>query len=222
MIIPVILAGGSGSRLWPLSREAFPKQFIPLFDSESLLQKTLTRFIALPDVTSPIIICSEAHRFLVQDILVKQHSSVLATILEPTPKSTAPAIALAAFQALETYEDPLLLVLPADHLIEDKAGFQHTVLQAIQAARNGYLVTFGVTPTAAETGYGYIQCGEKISGAVSKVAGFIEKPPKAQAQQLMQSNQYLWNSGMFLFSARAFLQELNNCQPALSKKVELS
>jgi|TARA_R110001632_G_scaffold60284_2_gene146317 mannose-1-phosphate guanylyltransferase len=203
-IIPVILSGGVGSRLWPLSREHFPKQCLPLTDTQySLLQQTVNRICAL-DVSAPIVVCNEDHRFLIaqqlQSIGVKKSSIVL----EPKGRNTAPAIALAALEALRSQSgDALMLVLPADHVIRDLAAFETTINQAVELAKQDALVTFGVKPTRPETGYGYIRSGEDFA-----VAEFVEKPNAEKAQAYLDSGDYLWNSGMFLFRAKAFLAEL--------------
>lgn len=203
-IIPVILSGGVGSRLWPLSREHFPKQCLPLTDKEySLLQQTMLRTLSL-EVADPIVVCNEDHRFLIaqqlQSIGVKKSSIVL----EPKGRNTAPAIALAALEALRSQsDDALMLVLPADHVIRDLAAFEATIKQAVELAKQDALVTFGVQPTRPETGYGYIRSGENFS-----VVEFVEKPNAETAQAYLDSGEYFWNSGMFLFSAKAYLEEL--------------
>ncbi|MBI2792458.1 MAG: mannose-1-phosphate guanylyltransferase/mannose-6-phosphate isomerase [Gammaproteobacteria bacterium] len=209
MLVPVILAGGSGTRLWPLSREAYPKQFIPLLQDQSLFQHTLGRLSHIKDCAKPIVVGNEQHRFLMAE-QIRQSSQHCDIILEPCFKGTALAVALAAVHALAQYDsDVLLLVLPADHVIEDIAGFVNTVNEGILAAENGKLVTFGVRPTHAETGYGYIQQGDKLENQQGfTIARFIEKPDQKTAQRLFESQTFLWNSGMFLFSASAFLQEL--------------
>ncbi len=203
-IIPVILSGGVGSRLWPLSREHFPKQCLPLTDKEySLLQQTMLRTLTL-EVADPIVVCNEDHRFLIaqqlQSIGVKKSSIVL----EPKGRNTAPAIALAALEVSRSQSgDALMLVLPADHVIRDLAAFETTIKQAVELAKQDALVTFGVQPTRPETGYGYIRSGENFS-----VVEFVEKPNAETAQAYLDSGEYLWNSGMFLFSAKAYLEEL--------------
>jgi mannose-1-phosphate guanylyltransferase len=203
-IIPVILSGGVGSRLWPLSREHFPKQCLPLTDKEySLLQQTMQRTSSL-EVADPIVVCNEDHRFLIaqqlQSIGVKKSSIVL----EPKGRNTAPAITLAALEAIRSQsDDAIMLVLPADHVIRDLAAFEATIKQAFELAKQDALVTFGVQPTRPETGYGYIRSGENFS-----VVEFVEKPNLEKAQDYLDSGEYLWNSGMFLFSAKAFLDEL--------------
>jgi mannose-1-phosphate guanylyltransferase len=203
-IIPVILSGGVGSRLWPLSREHFPKQCLPLTDKEySLLQQTMQRTLSL-EVADPIVVCNEDHRFLIaqqlQSIGVKKSSIVL----EPKGRNTAPAIALAALEAIRNQsDDAFMLVLPADHIIRDLAAFEATIKQAFELAKQDALVTFGVQPTRPETGYGYIRSGENFA-----VVEFVEKPNLEKAQGYLDSGEYLWNSGMFLFRAKAFLDEL--------------
>ena len=208
-IIPVILSGGVGSRLWPLSREYFAKQCLPLVDKEySLLQQTILRTLSLSlslDVADPIVVCNEDHRFLIaqqlQSIGVKKSSIVL----EPKGRNTAPAIALAALEGMRSEsDDALILVLPADHVIRDLAAFESSIKQAVELAKEDALVTFGVQPTRPETGYGYIRAGEEFS-----VMEFVEKPNIEKAQAYLSSGDYLWNSGMFLFRPKAFLDELS-------------
>jgi mannose-1-phosphate guanylyltransferase/mannose-6-phosphate isomerase len=220
-IFPAIMCGGSGTRLWPLSRALFPKQFLPLVNDTSMLQDTLLR---LPkNSREPVFICNEEHRFLVAEqvrLLSQKQSTIL---LEPEGRNTAPAIALAAINALEKDENAMLLVLAADHVIQDIAAFHQAVEQASFAAQQGKLVTFGIVPTHAETGYGYIKKGtEKVSG-VFDVAQFVEKPNAQVASDYLASGDYLWNSGMFLFKASRYLEELakhrsdilDNCQKAM-------
>lgn len=224
MIIPIILAGGKGSRLWPLSRESYPKQFIPLMEGRSLFELTVERCQGIEGVCEPIVIASEEHRFILSDLLEKQNVSVSNIILEPSGKSTAPAAALAALCAMEqTGEDPLLLVLPADHIIQDLAGFHHCVLNGLQAARNEYLVTFGVQPSYPETGYGYIHAAKPLPGLpLSKIEAFIEKPELNVAKGFLKSGDYYWNSGMFLFQASTYLKELESYAPDMLEKVRQS
>lgn len=204
MIKPVIMAGGSGSRLWPLSRAMYPKQFLSL-DGESLtmLQKTLLRLSSL-DVMSPIVICNEEHRFIVAEQL-REIDVDASIILEPVGRNTAPAISLAANLAIE--EDPLLLVLAADHIIESDKEFTETINNSITLANDGKLVTFGVVPTEPNTGYGYIKRGMEV-GAGFEVESFIEKPDQETAQGYFSSKEFLWNSGMFMFKASIYLTEL--------------
>lgn len=203
-IIPVILSGGVGSRLWPLSREFFAKQCLPLVDKElSLLQQTLLRTVSL-DVADPIVVCNEDHRFLIAQQLQSIGVTKSSIVLEPKGRNTAPAIALAALEAQKQNDkDALLLVLPADHVIRDVAAFEKAISQAAELAQQDALVTFGVQPTRPETGYGYIRSGEDFA-----VAEFVEKPNLTTAQAYLASGDYLWNSGMFLFKASTFLSEL--------------
>ena len=213
MIIPVLLAGGVGSRLWPLSRELYPKQCINLFDGEkSLIQQTAERTLAIGIDAAPIVVCNDEHRFLIAQQMAD--SNITADIvLEPEGKNTAPAIALAAFQALSRDAEAMLLVLPADHVIRDHQLFASAVEQAVELAQAGKLVTFGVQPTYPETGYGYIQAVEK--GVVSAVQAFKEKPDAATAQQYLDAGGYYWNSGMFVFGAQHYLDELKLLAPAI-------
>ena len=218
MLFPVVLCGGSGSRLWPLSREAYPKQFLDLDNSgRSMLQSTLLRLEGLADRSSPMAVCNQAQRFLVAEQLQQIGVEPSAILLEPEAKNTAPAVALAALAALEQSADALLLVLPADHCIDDAAAFRHAVEAARKTAEAGYLVTFGIVPTAAETGYGYIQRGEAIDGdgAAYRIARFVEKPDQENAQSYLDDGGFVWNSGMFLFRADRFLQELKQQAPVI-------
>ncbi len=216
-LVPVILSGGSGTRLWPLSREFYPKQFLPLVGERTMVQETALRAAGLPDAAGPIVICNEEHRFMMAEQLRQVGVTPQAIVLEPVGRNTAPAVALAAMAALERAgqgDDPLLLVLPADHVIRDVAAFRRAVVEALPAARDGRLVTFGIVPTQPETGYGYILKG-KGAGAVVPVARFVEKPDAARAAEFVASGEYLWNSGMFLLSARRYLDELARLAPAI-------
>ena len=211
MLTPIVMAGGSGTRLWPLSRRMLPKQFLALSGSKPMLQETLVRLsgIALSD---PIVVCNEAHRFLVADQMLQLGEDNAAILLEPEGKNTAPAIAVAAIQALKQDEDALMLVLAADHVIENKQAFHQAIAQAEKLAIEGYLTTFGIVPTAPETGYGYIQRGDQ-QGEGFRVSRFVEKPDEQTAQSYLQSGDYFWNSGMFLFKAKTYLSELEKYQP---------
>lgn len=214
MLFPVIMAGGSGSRLWPLSRELYPKQFLKLDGEFTMLQATVQRLAAL-SCAEPLVICNEDHRFLVAEQLRNLDKLAHNIILEPAGRNTAPAIALAAQTALQTAnegEDPLLLVLAADHVIRDEMAFISSVQRAIPHAEAGKLVTFGIVPTHAETGYGYIRRGIGQNGAYA-VAQFVEKPDAPTAENYLQSGEYYWNSGMFLFRASRFLAELKEFRP---------
>lgn len=213
MIVPVILAGGSGTRLWPLSRQSYPKQFLYLVDQQyTMLQLTLKRLENLSQkVLPPIIVCNEDHRFIVAEQLRQIDIEFASIILEPCAKNTAPAITLAALRAQELYpeQNVSLLVLSADHYIADIPTFQHRILLAEQQAQLEKLVVFGVKPTEPHTGYGYIQLGEQIKeGSTFKLDKFVEKPDSQTAKHYVSSQNYLWNSGMFMFQTPLFLQEL--------------
>lgn len=213
MFIPVIMAGGSGSRLWPLSRSKFPKQFLAL-DTKSdltMLQATLERIDSM-SMLEPIIITGEEHRFIVAEQM-RQYGSKSRIILEPAGRNTAPAIALAAFEAVKHGEDPLLLVLAADHVVTNKAAFQTSVKKAIFEAQNNNLVTFGIVPTSPETGYGYIHRGNSLSDGAYAVESFVEKPNLETAQNYVDSGEYYWNSGCFMFKASVYLNELQRYSP---------
>ncbi|MGV6816308.1 MAG: mannose-1-phosphate guanylyltransferase/mannose-6-phosphate isomerase [Thiotrichales bacterium] len=214
-MIPVILCGGSGTRLWPLSRDSYPKQFLKLIGDHSLFQNTVERVAPLTE-SAPIIITNEDHRFLAagQLLEIQQKSEIL---LEPEGRNTAPAIAAAAFKAQQMEgEDALMLVLPADHLIEDTDAFAGAVEQGLEAARTGKLVTFGIVPDKAETGYGYIRADKNQQlGQSHPVAEFVEKPDLATAEAYVNSGDYFWNSGMFLFRADRYLEELKKFAPGI-------
>ncbi|WP_158769630.1 mannose-1-phosphate guanylyltransferase/mannose-6-phosphate isomerase [Paraglaciecola sp. L1A13] len=211
---PVVLAGGSGSRLWPKSRAALPKQFLRLTSNLTMLQDTVARLDGTKS-EKPIVICNDSHRFLVAEQLRQQNVQHGGILLEPMGRNTAPAIALAALHASLNGEDPTLLVLAADHLINDKEAFHKAIAQAEVLAEQGKLVTFGIVPDSAHTGYGYIKSGEKIAQADVgfDVAEFVEKPDLVTAQQYVDSGNYFWNSGMFLFKASRYLQELEKYAP---------
>lgn len=211
MILPVIMAGGTGSRLWPLSRSLFPKQFISLASDLTMLQETMMRLKSI-EHSEPIVICNEEHRFLVAEQIRQQSLKCDGIILEPTGRNTAPAIALAAMKAIQDGHDPLLLVLAADHVISDPCAFIDSVKQAVPPANEGYLLTFGIVPNKPETGYGYIKKGQPFSG-VYQVEQFVEKPDIARAQGYFESGEYYWNSGMFLFKASRYLEELKTHRP---------
>jgi len=214
-IVPVVMSGGVGSRLWPLSRELYPKQLLPLVNADAtLLQDTLKRAQSV-SAEPAWIICNQEHRFLVAD----QSQSFAVTpdriILEPVGRNTAPAIAVAALEQLKTQEDALLLVLAADHAISDTQAFSNAIQQGVAAAKAGRLVTFGITPTAPETGYGYIKQGADLGDGSAVVSAFVEKPDLKTAQDYLASGEYLWNSGMFLFGAKAYLAELEKHAPEI-------
>jgi len=207
-LIPVVISGGVGSRLWPVSRALLPKQYIEIPGMVgSLFQNTLERVKGLDGVAEPIVVCSEEHRFVVAEQL-RQIDVGAQLLLEPYGRNTAPAIALAAMEAMALGEDPLLLVLPADHLIEDTASLHRAIGIARTLAMSSRLVTFGIPPRSPETGYGYLQQGDEIAGGGVDVVKFVEKPDLATAQRYVDEGGYLWNSGMFLFRASVFLKQL--------------
>ena len=212
---PVLLSGGSGTRLWPLSREAYPKQFLPLVGDDTLLQATWRRVAPLSPA-SPLVVANEEHRFLVAEQLRVIGAPQARIVLEPVGRNTAPAIAAAALVASADGSDPLLLVLPSDHVVRDPDAFRAAVRAATPAAEAGALVTFGIVPNAPETGFGYIQAeaGQTEAGeGVRKVLRFVEKPDAATAQGYLDAGGYFWNSGMFLFRASRFLDELGRHRP---------
>jgi mannose-1-phosphate guanylyltransferase len=219
-MIPVIMAGGTGSRLWPLSRTLYPKQFMVLEGEDSLLQTTLKRLHGM-ECSPAIIISNEEHRFIVAEQIRLTGEPHSALILEPVGRNTAPAVALAAIEALNNEEDPVLLIMAADHVIGDVAAFQKTVLEACKIAEMDKLVTFGIVPTEAETGYGYIRAKGLISGLKNAdepaypVAEFVEKPDIETARRYLDSGEYFWNSGMFMFKARRYLEELEVHRPEI-------
>jgi len=209
---PVVLAGGTGSRLWPKSRAALPKQFLSLTSDKTMLQDTILRLPA-EKMELPLFICNEDHRFLAAEQLRVADIDYDSIILEPVGRNTAPAIALAALRAVQQGEDPVLLILAADHLISDHNAFHAAVEKATLLAEQGKLVTFGVVPTEAHTGYGYIKSGDSVDEIGFKVAQFVEKPDLATAQQYLKSGEYYWNSGMFMFKASVYLRELSEHAP---------
>jgi mannose-1-phosphate guanylyltransferase / mannose-6-phosphate isomerase len=215
MLIPLILSGGSGTRLWPVSRKNLPKQFLALAGDGTLFQQTIARTRQLPEVTSPIVVASEDHRFLAADQLLEVGVQDATILLEPLGRNTAPAIALGALQAQQRDPDALLLVLPADHLIGDTAAFVEVVKQAMPLAEQGWLVTFGIRPDRPETGFGYIRRAEAIGNEGYRVEQFVEKPDLATAESYLADGGYDWNSGMFLFKASRYLEELAEHAPAM-------
>jgi mannose-1-phosphate guanylyltransferase len=212
-MIPIVMSGGSGTRLWPLSRKNKPKQFLNLFGELSLFQNTITRLSSVTDMEAPIIVCNETHRFMVAEQLQEIDIVQSDILLEPCAKNTAPAVALAALQALGRGGDPLMLVLAADHLIQNIAVFHSAIEQAKKQAEFGRLVTFGIVPTMAHTGYGYIQA--ETNDNVSPVVAFVEKPDVDTAQKYLDSGRYYWNSGMFMFKASIILAELERHSPEI-------
>ncbi|HDT6510894.1 TPA: mannose-1-phosphate guanylyltransferase/mannose-6-phosphate isomerase [Klebsiella aerogenes] len=226
MLLPVIMAGGTGSRLWPMSRELYPKQFLSLHGGNSMLQETVSRLDGLR-VEDPLVICNEQHRFLVAEQLRKISKLSNNIILEPIGRNTAPAIALAAFLATikDNDEDPLLLVLAADHVIEDVDAFHNAVNKAIPLATRGELVTFGIVPSGPETGYGYIKRGNILEDSITdifSVMSFVEKPDLDTAKSYVDSGEYYWNSGMFLFRATRYLEELSKFRPDIYSSCQLA
>jgi mannose-1-phosphate guanylyltransferase/mannose-6-phosphate isomerase len=228
MITPVILCGGNGTRLWPLSRDFYPKQLLALTGEKTLLQQTALRLADLAEVGPPLVLCNQNHRFLVAEQLREVGIEPAAIILEPVGRNTAPATALAALQVNEAGHDDTLLILPADHLIDDIAAFHHAVSQARKVALKGRLVAFGIVPKTAETGYGYIKKGAPIQDCANEafaIDRFIEKPDSATAERYLAHGDYSWNSGMFMFQAALFLDELKqyntpmyeHCRQALER-----
>jgi mannose-1-phosphate guanylyltransferase/mannose-6-phosphate isomerase len=220
MIIPVILSGGSGSRLWPLSRELYPKQLLPMVNDTTMLQDTALRTAGIADISAPIVVSNLEHRFMVAEQLREAGQSPSAIILEPIGRNTAPAIAVAALEAVSKDENPVLLVLPADHVITNVAAFHNAVATGVGQALSGKLATFGIVPTGPETGYGYIKAGDglRVNGKESgcfRVERFVEKPDRTTADRYLTSGDYYWNSGMFLFTAQRYLDELERVAPEM-------
>ena len=214
-LCPVILAGGGGTRLWPLSREHYPKQFLKLFDDKTLLQNTLLRLEGL-DVIEPLIICNEVHRFLVAEQCAQIAKNPTKIILEPEGRNTAPALTIAALDIVHDLDDAVMIMMPADHLIKDTVTFHKAISAGFQVAKNGYLVTFGIKPDKAETGYGYIERGNAIgAGGGFDVTRFVEKPSLEVAEKYLKSDRYFWNSGIFCFTVGAILEELSQHAPRI-------
>jgi mannose-1-phosphate guanylyltransferase len=219
MLLPIIMAGGSGSRLWPLSRQMFPKQFLTLHGDSSMLQATAERLSGIEHAPA-MVICNEEHRFSVAEQFRLNNIPNSGIILEPVGRNTAPAIALAALQAIKSGQDPLLLILAADHVINDEKEFVKSVKQAQVHAESGKLVTFGIVPTAPETGYGYIKRGAALAKSGYAVAKFVEKPDPATAESYIETGEFYWNSGMFLFKASRYLAELKMHRPDILSACE--
>ena len=218
-VIPVILSGGSGSRLWPVSRLSYPKQFLPLLGESSLIQETVQRTAPAHGFAAPMIVCAEDHRFIVAEHMRQLDIEPAGILLEPQGRNTAPALAAAALVAREKAPDSILLVLPADHHIADPAGLRAAVAAGLPLARAGKLVTFGMVPDAPETGYGYVKPGAALGTGVCAVERFVEKPDRATAERFVAEG-YLWNSGMFLLSARTCLDEIARHAPEVLKAAE--
>ena len=215
-VIPVILSGGAGSRLWPLSRKALPKQLLPLAGPHTMIQDTVAR-VRGEGFAAPIVICGQDHRFLIAEQLRAAGVEGARIVLEPAGRNTAPAAAIAALKIMEDDPDGLLLLMPSDHVVGNIKAFHAAVAVAAKAARAGSLVTFGIKPAAAETGYGYIKSAKALGdvpGAFA-VERFVEKPDRATAERYLASGEYYWNSGMFLFSAKAFVQDMERLEPAM-------
>ena len=226
-ILPVILCGGSGSRLWPLSRQSLPKQFLSLnfTNGESLLQRTQNRLKKIQNIEPPILICNEEHRFIVAEQMRELQIKPNAIILEPFGRNTAPAIAIAALKSLEIYENPTLLVLSSDHQIENEDKFAEVIQKGLESSGKGSLVTFGIVPTSPEVGYGYIKSVDplsKLSIKGSKIDCFLEKPDKNSAEIFIKDNRFTWNSGIFMFQANTILKELQEFEPNIVKQCQSS
>ncbi|MBS1195481.1 MAG: mannose-phosphate guanylyltransferase/mannose-6-phosphate isomerase [Actinobacteria bacterium] len=214
-VVPVILSGGFGTRLWPASRKRQPKHLLPLREERTMFRLTVERTRGLPGVTTPLVACNEDHRPGIQRDLHRAGFDDATIILEPLGRNTAPAVGVAALHLAQRYGEAVLLVLPADHVVADEEAFARAVSVAVPQAEAGYLVTFGIVPSHAATGYGYIRTGARLSPSVRTVARFVEKPKPAAATRFLRSGGYLWNSGMFVFSARALIEEMGRHAPAV-------
>ena len=216
-IKPVILSGGSGTRLWPLSRQLYPKQLLPLVSDLTMLQETIVRLKELPELSeNVVVVCNEEHRFLVAEQLRNIDVKSDAILLEPEGRNTAPALTLAALALQDEKESTAMLVLPADHVIQDINAFHQAVSEGLALAEEGYIVTFGIVPTGPETGYGYIERGDEIdSSTATRIARFVEKPDRKTAEQYLDSGKFLWNSGMFLLTPKVWLDHIATLQPEM-------
>lgn len=219
MIFPVVLCGGSGTRLWPLSRTLLPKQFLPLVTRKTMLQETLLRLGGMAQLQAPLVVCSNDHRFLAAEQLREIGVTSMAQILEPAGRNTAPAVAVAALCVADSDPQGVMLVLPADHLIRDVGGFHEAAAKAAVLAGAGRLVTFGIVAREPETGYGYLERGDAIAGTKNayQVARFVEKPDETHAREFIASGRFYWNSGMFVFTASRYLEELRKYRPDILK-----
>ncbi|PID78404.1 MAG: mannose-1-phosphate guanylyltransferase/mannose-6-phosphate isomerase [Deltaproteobacteria bacterium] len=215
MLIPVILAGGSGTRLWPLSRRLYPKQLIELISDKTMLQETVARLDDIDELGNPVIICNEDHRFMVAEQMLEMGIKNADIILEPVGKNTAPAVAVAALKTLNEYEDASVLILPADHYIGDVESFTKSITLGYEYSKQNLLITFGIVPESPETGYGYIQKGEKLHEGIFKTKNFKEKPDLETAKKYLESQKYLWNSGMFIFNTKTILNEFEKSAPEI-------
>jgi mannose-1-phosphate guanylyltransferase / mannose-6-phosphate isomerase len=216
-LIPVVLSGGSGTRLWPLSREKYPKQLLPLIGNDSLLQATVRRMEGMTDLQLgvPLVVCNEEYRFVIAEQL-RLMDTKGSIVLEPVGRNTAPALTLASLAAVRSGDDPVLLVMPADHVISDIATFQAAVREGMVLSDEGAIVTFGITPDSPETGYGYIQAGELLgAGEARAIARFVEKPDLATAQTYLDEGSYFWNSGLFMMRASVWLSAIDSCRPEI-------
>ena len=215
LLVPVVLSGGSGTRLWPLSREKYPKQLLPLIGDDSLLQATVRRMEGMAGVQlgAPLVLCNEEYRFIIAEQLRLMETKG-SIVLEPVGRNTAPALTLAALAAVGSGNDPVLLVMPADHVISDITTFQVAVRHGMMLAEGGDIVTFGITPDSPETGYGYIQAGEPVGMEDARsIARFVEKPDLATAQAYLDDGSYFWNSGLFMMRASVWLSAIGSCRP---------
>ena len=224
MLYPVILSGGSGSRLWPLSRTALPKQFLPLVSEHTLFQETFLRLKDFPGIAAPLVVCNNEHRFLAAEQLHAINAKPLLQILEPFGRNTAPAVAVAALAAQAKDVQAILLVLPADHLIQDIQGFHAAIRAALQLAQQDKLVTFGITPDHPATGFGYIESGSTLDAGTHSfaVARFVEKPDVETAKAFLAAGRFFWNSGMFVFKASVYLDELQRYRPDIYQAAQLA
>jgi len=221
MLIPVILSGGSGVRLWPLSRPDYPKQFISFEDSDSFFQLAIKRAMGLSDVKPPLVVCNQKHCSIIEQQMADMGVSDYEMLLEPCPRNTAPAIAAAAFHAKSKGEDPLLLILPSDHLIQNAGAFKQAVSAGCDAAEKGFLVTFGIQPTGPEIGYGYILAKKHLPDSPGfLIDRFVEKPSLEKAKEYLAAGNYYWNAGIFLFKASTYLNDLRKYAPDIFETVK--